>query len=284
MNSVQVLKKVKDLPTISVVASQINTELKKKSLTAKSLARFINQDASLAAKILKMSNSAYYGLTRQVGTVEKAVTVLGLNTIQNLALSVSVFKVFRAGPPYLDFQGLWLHSLGCGVAAKNLAQVAYPRLADQAFLCGVLHDIGKIAIADKFQDELAMVIKLMNADGTPQSEAEKEVIGFTHQKLGGLIADSWNFPESYVKCVKRHHGPFPLPDSEEEEAKVLAESVYVGNKTAKALSLGKSTDPFKVQVTPEDLAVLKVTGKELPKLIQQIKEDYRQLLVQWQMG
>ncbi len=283
MEANELIKKVKDLPTISTVAMQINDELKKESLTAKSLAALINQDPSLTAKILKLANSAYYGLVKQVTTMEKAVTVLGLNTIQSMALTVSVYKVFKEGEGTFDFQGLWLHSLGSGVAAKNLLLNGRSDLAEQAFVCGIIHDVGKIAIADKLPEEMEEMLGLIAKNGLSQKEAETEALGFSHQKIGGRMAMNWNFPDSYVFAVKSHHNNFPLKEQDEPDDTILGQAVLVGNKIAKSLGFGHSTAPEKEQVTREELEFFSISGKNLALTVQKIKDDYQHLLENWQL-
>ncbi len=283
MEANELIKKIKDLPTISTVAMQINDEVKKESLTSKSLAALINQDPSLTAKLLKLSNSAYYGLVKQVTTMEKAVTVLGLNTIQSLALTVSVYKVFKAGSGQFDFPGLWLHSLGCGVAAKNLVLGGAPALAEQAFVCGIIHDVGKIALADMLPEEMAAMIALITDKGISQQEAETEIFGFSHQKIGGRMAASWNFPDNYVFTVKSHHNDFPLREQDDPDGTILGQAVLVGNKIAKSLGFGHSTDPDKEQVTRQELESFAISGKNLAGMVQKIKADYQQLVENWQL-
>lgn len=283
MEANELIGKIKDLPTISTVALQINDEIKKESLTAKSLAALINQDPSLTSKILKLSNSAYYGLVKQVNTVDRAVTVLGLNTVQSIAFTVAVYKVFSSGSSTFDFPGLWLHSLGCGVAAKNLMLAGAPQLAEQAFVCGIIHDVGKIAMADKLPEELAAMIELIRNKGLSQKEAEEEIFGFSHQKIGSRMAAAWNFPDNYVFAVKSHHNAFPLKEQDDPDATILAEAVVVANKIAKSLAFGSSTDLAKEQVTAPELEVFAISGKNLAKIVQQIKDDYNKLVETWQL-
>lgn len=283
MEANELIKKIKDLPTISTVAWQINDELKKESLTAKSLAALINQDPSLTAKILKLANSAYYGLVKQVTTMEKAVTVLGLNTVQSMALTVSVYKVFKDGESGFDFQGLWLHSLGCGVAAKNLLLSEGTDLAEQAFVCGIIHDVGKIAIADKLPAELVAMLELIEKKGLSQKDAEAEVFGFSHQKIGGRLAMAWNFPDNYVFAVKSHHKDFPLKEQDDPHATLLGQAVLVGNKISKSLAFGHSTAPDKEQITREELESFSISGKNLANIVQKIKADYKDLVDNWQL-
>lgn len=215
--------------------------------------------------------------------MEKAVTVLGLDTIQSMALTVSVYKVFKGGESAFDFKGLWLHSLGCGVAARNLLLAHAAELAEQAFVCGIIHDVGKIAIADKLPAELATMLELVEKKCVSQKKAEAQVFGFSHQKIGGRMAMNWNFPDNYVFTVKSHHNDFPLREQDDPNGTLLGHAVLVGNKIAKSLGLGQSTDPAKDQVTREELDVFSISGRNLALTVQNIKDDYHHLLENWQL-
>jgi len=280
------LKKIKDLPTISSVANQINLNEKDRSLTAKSLSDIISRDPALTAKVLKLANSAYYGLVREVATLDRAVTVLGFETVKNLALTVSVFNVFRSRQGQLiDFRDLWYHSLGTAVAAKAIcsrtpALLHDKNLAEQAFLCGIIHDIGKIAMVRNLPEEMAQVFERMQQTQVPQYEAERELIGFTHQRAGQALADAWHFPEEYLKVIRQHHAPAVTQEGDPRTMQLIM-AVYIGNKIAKVMHLGASTDPLAVKITPDDLKKGGINGNDLPPLIASIREAYASLLEQW---
>lgn len=290
MDIKEFLEKIKDLPTISSVASQINVESKKESLTAKSLSTIIKQDPSLTSKILKLANSAYYGLVKQVDTLDRAVTVLGFNTIKSLALTVSVYKFFKkdSGGEF-DIKGLWDHCLGCAVAARVLISEANPKLEEQAFVSGILHDVGKIAIAQYLPDEMSYLIGLIDNLGSQQEkrqegEIEQEVLGFTHQKVGGRIATQWNFPDEYINTIKFHHGPFTAKLDEDAASAALVRSVCVGNQLAKVMGIGKSTDQRTEKIPAETWQALNITKEKIPGLRDKIKADHQKIMESWDLG
>lgn len=288
MNLRDFLKKIKDLPTISAVANEINASDKNDSLTAKSLGAIITRDPALTATVLKLANSAYYGMAREITSLERAVTILGFDTIKNLALTISVFHVFKnqEGHQLLDLKGLWYHSLAVGLAAKHLA-LHSPMLAcdkvlpEQAFICGLLHDIGKIAFAQNLPAEMAEILKQTRSGTTVQYEIEKNILGFTHQRAGQAMADSWNFPVDYQTVIRLHHVPSTAATGDNPKITALVMAVYLGNKIAKALHLGESTDPHMAKVTPDDLRNLGISKQTLPEIIQQIRSEYAQCLEAW---
>jgi HD-like signal output (HDOD) protein len=286
MNLRDFLKKIKELPTISAVANEINDRDKNDALTAKALGTIITRDPALTATVLKLANSAYYGMAREITSIERAVTILGFDTIKNLALTISVFHVFKNQDGHLfDLKGLWYHSLGVGLAAKHLS-LHSPMLAcdktlpEQAFICGILHDIGKIAFAQNLPAEMAEILRQTRTGTAAQHEIEKNILGFNHQKAGQAMADAWNFPEEYQTVIRLHHAPTTAA-SDNPRIAALVMAVYLGNKIAKALHLGESTDPHMAQVTPEDLKNMGINKHSLPEIVQQIKSEYAQCLEAW---
>lgn len=287
MNIDEFLKTIKDLPTIPMVADEINLNEKKKSLTAKGLSDIISRDPALTAKVLKLANSAYYGLAREVGTLDRAVTILGFDTIKSLALTISVFQVFRGpGGKVPDLAGLWYHSLAVALAARHLAGStpegkANRSLVERAFVGGVLHDIGKIAIARNLPEEMAGILARAGREKRPQSAIEKEVLGFAHQEIGAALADSWNFPEEYLAVIRLHHGPVAAIESVGGQGeRILVLSVCLANKIAKALRLGESTDPAVEKVVPADLRTLGIGGV-FAEIIHRIQDDFQTMREQW---
>ena len=287
MNIRDFLKKVKDLPTISAVANEINVADKNDLLTAKSLGAIITRDPALTATVLKLANSAYYGMAREITSIERAVTVLGFDTIKHLALAISVFHVFKTQEgQLLDLKDLWYHSLGVGLAAKHLALNSPvlscdKTLPEQAFICGILHDIGKIAFAQNLPAEMTEILKQTRSGTTAQHEIEKTILGFNHQRAGQAMAELWNFPEDYQTVIRLHHAPSAAAIGDNPKVAALAMAVYLGNKIAKALHLGESTDPHMAQVTPDDLRNLGISKQGLPEIIQRIRGEYAQCLEAW---
>ncbi|MBU4230272.1 MAG: HDOD domain-containing protein [Desulfurivibrionaceae bacterium] len=287
MNLRDFLKKVKDLPTISAVANEINACDKNDSLTAKSLGTIISRDPALTATVLKLANSAYYGMAREITSTERAVTILGFDTIKSLALAISVFHVFKNQEGQLfDLKGLWYHSLAVGLAAKHLALhspilTCDKALPEQAFICGILHDIGKIAFAQNLPAELAEILKQTRSGNLAQHEIEKSILGFNHQKAGQAMADAWNFPVDYQTVIRMHHAPSAAPAGDNPKIAALIMAVYLGNKIAKALHLGESTDPHMAKVMPEDLGNLRISNQSLPEIVQQTRNEYAQCLEAW---
>ncbi|MEW6288933.1 MAG: HDOD domain-containing protein [Thermodesulfobacteriota bacterium] len=273
-----------DLPTLPAVASRINMEMRNEALNAQLLGEIIAEDTALAAKILRLANSAFYGLQKQVTTLNKAVMILGFNTVKNLALSVSIYALFkeRPGSP-IDVKGLWLHSLGCAVAAKIITENLYKKLGEEAFLFGILHDIGKIVFINALPADYEKTLLLIRDRHIPEGDAEMEVMGCNHQRLGSQLLDSWKFPDNIIQAVKYHHEPQLKTAKIDPQLKDLIRALFLGNQMAKALHLGMSTNPTREEIPKIVWQSLNIKRSQINTLADAIRSSYALLLEAWDM-
>jgi len=282
MNSAEIIAKVGNLPSLPTVAARINAELENEALTAKRLGAIIAEDPSLTSRLLRLANSAFYGMPRQIASIDRAVMMLGFDTVKNLALSLSIFSFFKQGiSPAIDVIGLWNHSVGVAVAARILTAITNPKLAEQAFLFGIVHDIGKIALISQCLSEMEEVVRQVNQDSQPQAVAEDKVFGFTHQKIGALLIREWKFPEAIVLAVKAHHDLPPSLKDADQDTVHLTRALCVANQLAKALALGVSTNPIREVIPAVLWGQLGVNRQELPKLSATVREDYQRIIQSW---
>ncbi len=282
---------VRDLPTLPSVVLKVNEALTNNTATIDSVSETIGRDASLTSKVLRLANSSYYGFSYRVDTLARAVTVLGFNTIRSLATTVSVFEIFGAGrTASFDMEGLWRHSLGCATAARALVQGKDPALCEKAFVCGLIHDMGKIVIAQNLPDETSRILgRLDDGDPADLAEIEEEILGFTHFDVGALIAEKWHFPTEFSEAIRRHHHIGVGEEGEgatagEEADRVLACAVYAGNRAAKELGLGKSRNMRALEVGPSVWETLGLSRDLLPPIFDKIREDYAAALNSWELG
>lgn len=284
METRDILAKVGDLPTLPAVAARINAEIENEALTAHLLGVIISEDVSLTARVLRLANSAFYGMPRQIASIERAVMVLGFETVKNLAMSISIFSFFKKGiGPRIDVIGLWNHSLGVAVSARILLSRIHPKLAEEAFLLGILHDIGKIILLNQCKDDMEQVCIHIGQDGLSEEEAEMKVFGFTHQKIGALTIKEWKFPEVFVTGVQLHHFLPPMMKDGDEATAGLIRAVCVANQLAKALGLGNSTNQSREPIPSVLWKQLGFGRHDLPGLGVAVREDYQRILQSWSM-
>ncbi|MCS6829558.1 MAG: HDOD domain-containing protein [bacterium] len=207
---------IRDLPALPEVVVRVMRMTEDPRTDAQSIARVIATDQAMTARVLKLANSAFYGLPRRVGTLSEAVVILGFRTIKNLAIAASTFELLNreiAGY-WLQRGELWRHSLACAIGAQLIAQRVRLPVVEEAFVSGLLHDIGKVAINLFVREQFDQIMERALQDQIPFVEAEQVVLGFNHAMAGGLIAEKWNLPPSLVSVIKYHHQPSTAPDGD----------------------------------------------------------------------
>jgi putative nucleotidyltransferase with HDIG domain len=206
----KIAESVISLPTLPTVVSKMIDLVDSPRTSAALLARLISSDQALTAKVLKLANSAYYGFPREISTVNMAIVVLGFNAVKEMGLSISVFDVFKktASSAIFDVARFWEHSVGCGTASRMLARTYRPAIAGEAFVAGLLHDVGKVILKQYFDNELARIIALQKDNGVTLEEAEASVIETTHAQIGSWLAEKWNLPKIICETILHHHDPW----------------------------------------------------------------------------
>ncbi|ROQ90130.1 response regulator [Desulfosoma caldarium] len=208
---------VDTLPSLPSLYQQIMEELESEAPSIRRVGEIIARDVGMTAKILQLVNSAFFGLTRHVSSPEQAVVLLGLNIIRALVISTQIFTEFQAkGLPADEMDRLWTHSLNTAVSAKAVAQAAHaePIIVDDAFMAGMLHDVGKLILWQAFPDKAADVGKRCEATGEPLWKSEEALVGTTHGELGAYLLGVWGLPDNIVEAVAFHHFPGRCPHRE----------------------------------------------------------------------
>ncbi|MDD5675489.1 MAG: HDOD domain-containing protein [Chitinivibrionales bacterium] len=235
----RITESIISLPTLPTVVAKMIDIVDNPRTSAASLARLISSDQALTARILKLANSAYYGFPREITTVNMSIVVLGFNTVKDVGLSLSVFEVFKDThvSPYFKSTEFWQHSIACGVAAKTVARRLLPRLAGEAFVSGLLHDIGKVILNQYMHNEFETIMKLAQ-EGQELDEAEMSVIATTHGQVGGWLAEKWNLPELITESIAYHHKPWDAP-----HYPVMVGIVTIANYLCHRAMIGNSGRP-----------------------------------------
>lgn len=192
-----------DLPTIPVVATKVMQLIESENASAEELAKVVASDPAVAARVLKISNSSYYGCQRQIQTLSHAIVVLGFSTLKSLVVAASVKQVYK---PYgLTEKMLWEHSFGASLAARIIAHETHAVNEEEAFLGGLFHDIGKIIMNTMDSRQFQSAMQKCYNDEISFSEAERQVYSYTHSEVGGLVIKKWNFPDILMHAVLKHH-------------------------------------------------------------------------------
>ena len=200
----KVLKQIEHLPTLPQVVTKILAMTDSAKVNAVDISK--EMDQSLSAKVLKVANSAYYGgrAARSVTSVHHAIVIIGFDAVKEIVLTTSFFHTFKDSQEVETLKPLWQHSLECAFIAKRLAWVYRYEGLDEAYLAGLIHDIGKLVIQQNFLDAHRL-IQSKTAAGIDLLIAEQEVLGMTHAEIAGRMAEQWNFDGSLVEAIGHHH-------------------------------------------------------------------------------
>ena len=242
----RVTERIIGLSALPTIVTQLIALVGDPRSSARQVARLISTDQALTAKILRVANSAFYGFPRKIATVQLAIVVLGFNAVKNLALSVTVLKRFSSGTDHrlFDRQRFWQHAIGCGVAARVLAR-RFGGHEGEAFVAGILHDIGKLILIEYAHDEFAEALELAERDGIAIAEAEETVLGVTHAEVGGWLAERWNLPEPLAQSISCHHQPWSLDEPDD-----LVLLTHLADALVRFNDIGHAGDDGKPRLDP----------------------------------
>lgn len=221
------LAQVSSIATLPEVTAQIIRTVEDPRSTAAQLHRIISHDPALIARILKVVNSAFYGLPGQIGSIERAIVLLGLNAVKNIAMAASLGQLFRG---VILCQGytardLWTHCIGVAVVARHLAKEMKLPIVDEAFLAGMIHDIGLLVSLQLWPAKLRDACEKARNGNANFCQAERDIMIVDHQQLGAGLAQRWKFPRSCQLVAGHHHEPAILDD----ENRLLVTLVFVAD-------------------------------------------------------
>ncbi|MCD6160806.1 MAG: HDOD domain-containing protein [candidate division Zixibacteria bacterium] len=206
-----IVDKVHDLPTPPIVFTQIIKAINDPNTPIEKLAKIISEDPAITAKILKLTNSAFYGIPKTVANINEAIKIIGLEAVKSLVVSTSVFGMFSKNKNICNdyLESFWRHSLLTGFMAKILVSIIKVDTfeeAEMSFLAGLLHDIGKLIIAINMEKEYAEIESIMTNDKSlTAADAETKVLEFTHADIGEYLLNEWNIPDQVGNSVLYHH-------------------------------------------------------------------------------
>jgi putative nucleotidyltransferase with HDIG domain len=205
----QIVDRVGSLPRLPDTAVHLVSVVSDPNSTVSEIVETIQYDPTLTAELLRLCNSAYYGLARQVESLEDAVRLLGTSRVFQLAMAAHT-RTMLSGPQQgygLPAGAMWTHAVATAVAAQILARrvgLAQPGLL---FTAGLLHDTGKMVLNEYVQREYAEIVRRVTENRETFSEVEQEVLGCTHADVGARLAEAWNLPDVLVDCSRYHHDP-----------------------------------------------------------------------------
>ena len=208
------LDRIDSVPMLPTVVGRILSMVDDPHANAYQVARVVSKDQSLVTSILRIINSAYYGFLWRIKSVNQAIVLLGLRSVRNLVLAATVMSTYGGSSQANGFDRTlhWKHSIATAFATEMLAKQWDKKLAEDAFLTGLVHDIGRVIMDQHFPEEFALVYRMVTEDHVALGEAEKMVFELSHAEIGHHVARKWNFPAQIATAIGDHHGPVPEND------------------------------------------------------------------------
>ncbi len=251
----ELITRLQDLPSLPAVVMQVYQMADDPNVHAQQIAQTISKDQGFTTRVLRIANSAYYGMTRQVATIDEAVVVLGMNTVKNLALIAATYPLFQRAligyTPHVS--GLWTHSLAVGLIAQMGARRLDGKIRNEAFTAGLLHDVGKLVISSALSSWMGELHEMVHGKRMSVHQAEKELFGFTHEEVGALLVERWKLPTRIAHMIRYHHQSL---ETGESACALIEYADYCANHLGYPMNPEAPEEPF-------DTRVLNVLGMSI---------------------
>jgi len=266
----KIISTIGDLPATPAIIAQlmnltsdINTDIEK-------ITRGILADQSLTAKVLKLSNSSFYGRAKEVRTLKEAIVILGFMTLHSLVIATSTQSLYQKSPDDGISDKLWEHALATALASRMIAQKTGYHGVEEAFIAGLLHDIGKLVLTQKMTDDYHGIVKTVEDSMKRFDQCEQEVFGFTHADVGSLLLEKWSFPEELAEAVCNHHSDL----SANGRDRSLTHIISLGNFMAKKLDVGFHDYRLDDLTSHPSAATLNLDVSQLEELENRLAEHF----------
>ncbi len=270
----QLIRDYSELVSLPEITMRINEMVNDPDCNINSIGKLISQDPALAVRLLGIANSPFYGLSTEVSTVTRAISVLGINKIRDIVLSTSAAKAFDGIPvDIIAVDDFWQHSLYCGVLGQTLAKETSLE-ADAIFIAGLLHDVGQLILFSRFPQEMHEIILSTIEGGTAMTmmEAEFKRLQTDHTQIGAELARSWHLPAHIEAVIRWHHTPGQVDVHQQEVA-----LIYIANTVAQMLDFDIDSIMNKLDIADDIWTMAGVTREQIPHAIETASEQLDEL-------
>ncbi|MDD2465809.1 MAG: HDOD domain-containing protein [Desulfobulbus sp.] len=274
----KLIEKFKKIRTLPHIVTRLVQLVNDEESTLQDFEEVIRLDPALVARLLTLVNSSYFGLTRKVDSISRAVALLGMKNLHNIAVTDAIQGMLRSNSGSTEFspQRLWLHSAASGICCKMIAERIFTINGDDAYLCGILHDIGLIVEMEADQETFLQLIDQLVPDGPAITDVEQNLFSTDHGQIGYLLAKEWRIPDAIAEAIRDHHqmcGAIP-PHS---PTGILQMSEYIIQQlnfpaVKEGLALGLA--PGLSTHIHENVEEYKVLAEDLPEELEKTQKMY----------
>lgn len=269
----QIMAQVKSFPGMPATAAKLMPLLQSQDSSPAQIEEIMKYDPGLTANLLKLTNSAYFGLPTPVSSVRQAILLLGWKRLLQLVVTMCMSALMKKPVPGYDLPRgeLWRHSVAVSVAASTVVSALSVADADEVFTAALLHDIGKLVLGAYVDHDLKQIEQIVDK-GISFDVAEYIVLGTNHAEIGARILQQWSLPRQLVDAVSRHHAPESCPD-----ACVLSDVVHLANVIGRMIGYGKGRNDQPIEPAAEVMERLGLTHGRMQKLAEQTLREVTRL-------
>jgi putative nucleotidyltransferase with HDIG domain len=250
--------KVGVLPTMPKVAIRVREMVSNPDTSVPQLVKILSTDPTMAAAILRVSNSAAFAVRGGVSSLQQAIVIMGFRTLQSVVTAACAASLHNKASVSFKDQVLWDHSLGVALAGRSLAHECGYAREDEAFLAGLMHDVGKLVLDFNRREEYAKVVERVYNEDVTFQRAERELLGFDHTEIASLVATEWKLSPHLVEAVRRHHEP-----AEATIEPALCAIVSLANSLCVKLCIGPERHPDLDLMQLETTSILGLAPEKL---------------------
>ncbi len=268
---------IKDLPTVPSVLMKLVTLSLDNVANADAMSKIINLDMTISAKLLRISNSAFYGFRGKVTNISRAIMILGFNEVKSQALGMSMFQAFSKATGnvgLISATKLWTHSIATAAVSKYLTKKIGAESSETVATACLLHDIGKVVLLHSFREDYKKVAAIIEKTKCSIAEAELQVFKVTHNTIGEWLCKRWKMPDEIVQCVKYH----AEPDKAKDEHFHIVSMVHIANIVTQRSFVGFGGDELKHEVSQTALARLGFSEEGLQQAIDYLEKEKDSIL------
>ena len=262
MEDLNIIAKVESFPSLPGATTKLLSLLDDSNAAVAEIEEILRMDPGLTANVLKLSNSAYFGFPSEIGSVHKAIVLLGAKRLMQLVMTSCVNSVMNKSVPGYDLSPgeMWRHSIAVSVAAEGLIKELNAPEADEIFTAALLHDVGKLVLGEFVKDDIKKIEKIASKDVSFEA-AEQIALGTDHAEIGAKILENWGLPKEVVSAVRWHHDPDAA-----DETSTLIDIVHVANVLCLMIGIGVGREGLQYRPSPVVTKRLGIKSAHLEKV------------------
>jgi HD-like signal output (HDOD) protein len=248
---------------------EIEVALQSPQCSLATVGEAIEKDPDLTARLLRLGNSSFYGFSTRLATVTEAISLIGIQQVQDLIVASSIVEQFAGvSDEFVSMESFWRHSLACGIGARLLAMERRLPKPDKFFVAGLLHDVGRLLLFAQAPETAQEIFRVCQEEDVLLREAEMKVLGFSHQQIGGALLQHWKYPLNLVHAITYHHQPVASVIAREE-----ASVVHLSDHLANAMQIGSSGERYVSPLSRGAWETLRFSPEVLSSVVARIDDQ-----------